>query len=87
MHKNIDASMGNNPIKALVYHNTRKKFNEKVIFLYDFKNIMMKMGWIKFLNRPVINWFRILLNHLLLDSRIYWPSFNAILASGDGKRA
>ena len=37
MHKNIDASMGNNPIKALVYHNTRKKFNEKVIFLFDFK--------------------------------------------------
>ena len=28
-----------------------------------------------------------LLNHLLLDSRIYWPSFNAILAHGDGKRA
>ena len=44
MHKHIDASMGNNPIKALVYHNTRKKFNEKVIFLYDFKNNMLKMS-------------------------------------------
>ena len=65
-HKNIDASMGNNPIKALVYHITRKKINEKVIFLYDFKNniltILIDLGWIKFPNRPVINWFRILQN-------------------------